>query len=482
MKGNSINTNEENLGFFKILKHLWPNFLIFNSFAFTLTALYINLVIVSNIIWPGEVLEAHAAELGALTGVFSYTMAISGIIFGILADKLSRIKLMFISTIIFGIGLFLNGFVPQGLGIMTFVYFLIFSIIRGFASGGFFPLINSYSYDSTEEKERSQFFGILQALFQLFQIIGMLVAALLFQSSLWREFFWFTGLIIICCSIIILLKAKEPKRGAKHKELKEILMDDKVKYEYKLQWSTIKATILKPTNLIAFFEGIFTTILISVPDFLLVAYLQSEKNISSFVTSIIMVGFGLPGGLLGSLAFAKISDKLGNKDIRNRLYMIVFSAVTIFIIFLVFFFIPLPILSETEGLNIGIVFSFPILWVVGILLFLGRGVIGLWNINQPPIIQAINLPEAQGTITSANQFLETIGSGTGTILAGALLFYFTGNYQITAVITMSLGIIGGLMWLLATIWIRKDVQRISVILKQRGLELSQQSNNDLIDK
>ncbi|MFX0010392.1 MAG: hypothetical protein ACFE9R_08770, partial [Candidatus Hermodarchaeota archaeon] len=138
---------------------------------------------------------------------------------------------------------------------------------------------------------------------------------------------------------------------------------------------------------------------------------------------------------------------------------------------------PLPTLSQPQGLNMSVVFSFPIVWVAGILLFLGRGVMGLWNINQPPIIQAINLPEAQGTITSANQFLETIGSGTGTILAGILLFYFTGNYQITATITMSLGIIGGLMWLLAAIWIQKDVQRISAILKQRGLELSQQNNN-----
>ncbi len=481
MENESIQENLKKRGFFKIIRHLWPNFLIFNSFAFTISALYINLLILSRIMWPGEALELHAPELGALAGSFSYMMAISGIIFGILADKFSRIKLMSLSSLIYGIGLFFNGFAPQGLGLATFAYFLVFNLIRGFASGGFFPLINSYSYDSTEEKERSQFFGILQALYQLFQILGMLLSTILFQNLFWREFFWIIGLVVIFFGLMILLRAKEPKRGAKHKELKEILIDDTIKYEYKLNWTTIKSTILRPTNLIAFFEGIFTTILIAVPDFLLIAYLQSEKHISAFATSIIMVGFGLPGGVIGSLAFAKLSDKLGNKDIRNRLYMIVFSAVSIFIMFVLFFFIPMPILTEAEGLNLAVIFSFPVVWLAGIILFFGRGVLGLWSINQPPIIQAINLPEAQGSITSANQFLETIGQGTGTILAGALLFIFGGNYQITASITMSLGIIGGLLWLLATIWVKKDVERISEILKQRGIELTQKNNINSIN-
>jgi hypothetical protein len=59
------------------------------------------------------------------------------------------------------------------------------------------------------------------------------------------------------------------------------------------------------------------------------------------------------------------------------------------------------------------------------------------------------------------------------ILAGALLVVFGGNYQFTASITMGLGIIGGLMWLLVAIWIQKDANRVSEILKQRGIELNQ---------
>ena len=93
-------------------------------------------------------------------------------------------------------------------------------------------------------------------------------------------------------------------------------------------------------------------------------------------------------------------------------------------------------------------------------------------------MQAINLPEAQGTISSANQFLEAIGSGTGPIIAGTVLALFNNNYQLTVGITMGLGIIGGMLWLLATRWINKDVNRISEILKKRSIELSEKNRNN----
>jgi hypothetical protein len=117
--------------------------------------------------------------------------------------------------------------------------------------------------------------------------------------------------------------------------------------------------------------------------------------------------------------------------------------------------------------------SFPIMWIMGLLVFIVRSVLSLWNINQPPILQEINLPEAQGTISSANQFLELIGSGTGPIIAGTVLLAFNGNYQLTAGVTLGIGIIGGAMWLLSIIWINKDVNRVSNILKQRGIELNE---------
>jgi len=431
--------------------------------------------------WPED--PFHSSEMGILVGTSSYAMAFSGILFGLLADRFSRVKLITISEIMFGISFLLNGFVPEGKGFESYVYFLILNLVRGFASGGFWPLINSYANDSTEEKQRSQFFGVLQALFQLFQIIGMVISAITFQNYFWREYFWASGLLFIVFGIVIFLKSKEPKRAATHEELSHILSNDKIKYEYSLNKETIKSTIIAPTNIIAFIEGIFTTVILMVPDFLFIPYIQSPPhNLSPFISSIYMIIFGLPGGLLGSLALAKLSDKLAKKNIKNRIYMIVFSVVSLFTFYIIIFFLPIPNLTVAEGNNFLFVFSIPMFWFMGLLAFIARGVVGLFNINQPPILQAINLPEAQGTMSSVNQFLEAIGSGTGPIIAGSLLLFFNQNYQITVSITMGIGIIGGLLWLLSSIWVNKDVNRISEILKKRGIELSRKNNSEPINE
>jgi hypothetical protein len=85
------------------------------------------------------------------------------------------------------------------------------------------------------------------------------------------------------------------------------------------------------------------------------------------------------------------------------------------------FSLPLPHLTVEEGNNIAFLLSFAIIWILGVNALIARSLSGLYAINQPPILQKINLPEAQGLISSANQFLELIGNGTGPILAGVLL-------------------------------------------------------------
>ena len=152
------------------------------------------------------------------------------------------------------------------MGIYTYIFFLICVILRGFSSGGFWPIINSYITDKTIDDERSQFFGILNSTFQIVQLIGMIIAAFMFQSGFWKLYFWIFGIAISIFGLL-LLKAEEPKRASTREELKDAVSQSDILYEYKLNKDSIRETILKPTNIIAFAEGIFTTVLLSVPDF-----------------------------------------------------------------------------------------------------------------------------------------------------------------------------------------------------------------------
>jgi MFS family permease len=452
-----------------LIEKTWPSLVSYLSYAFTLATLYINIIIISNIIWPNE--SFHSSEIGLLFGISTYMMAFSGLAFGNLADKFSRIKLLSVTVVFFGMGFIINGFAPAEMGIYTYLYFLICVLIRGFFSGGFWPIINSYITDKTDEDERSQYFGILNSTFQIIDLIGMIFAAFMFQSGLWKLYFWIVGSFISFLGIII-LKANEPKRASTREELKDVISYEKVLYEFRLNKSSIKETIVKPTNIIAFIEGIFSSVLLSIPDFLLIAYFESEPhNFSPIVASIFMIMFGVPGTIFGSLLFSKLSDNLAKKNIKNRVYLIIFSLVGIFLIFLIVFSLPIPHFTVQEGNDLILILSFPIIWVLGFIAFLSRSILGLYSINQPPLLQKINLPEAQGFISSANQFLESIGYGTGPILAGIFLSLFNQNYQITVTLTMSLGILGAFFWIIAVKWIDEDSNRISKILQKRREDL-----------
>ncbi|MHA1326961.1 MAG: hypothetical protein ACTSRH_06515 [Promethearchaeota archaeon] len=96
--------------------------------------------------------------------------------------------------------------------------------------------------------------------------------------------------------------------------------------------------------------------------------------------------------------------------------------------------------------------------------------------NQPPLLQDINLPEAQGTITSWNQFLENIGYGMGPLISGILISFFSENYQVISIIISLFVIPGVILWICAYKWYTQDKKTVSKILKERSRLLSKEIN------
>ncbi|MFX1575418.1 MAG: MFS transporter [Promethearchaeota archaeon] len=455
------------------IKELWPIMLSYAFISLTHATIIINMITLSNIIWPGE--SVHLLEMGLILTTSLWATAFSGILIGGLTDRYSRKKLLIFVLLLTGIAWTLYGIPPAGQGMNTWYIYIIASILSGFGIGGIRPILLSYTNDFLEKDNRSAFFGRYYSVGSLFIPIGMIFSAILIQNGFWRLYFWIIGILIILSAVNVFLHIREPIRGLHSSdELKAVLsnQDSYVKYDYRMTKNTVRLTIFRSTNLLALIEGIFSWILFGTVQFLMVLFLQQEpNNLSSISVALFMIIFAVPGTIAGTILFSKRSDKWGSKDIKKRLNLIILALILVGIIQLVFFLIPLPGFSLLEGNNILFLLQSAWIWVLGILLFTRFTVSILYNTNQPPVLQTINLPEAQGIVSSWNQFVETIGQGIGPTIASLLLIITYNNFEITALILFLLALPGIIMWVYAKRTINKDVEIVTKILSDRAIEL-----------
>jgi MFS family permease len=456
------------------IKELWPIILAYAIISLTHATIAINMITLSNVIWPGE--PVHLLEMGLLLTASLWATAFSGILLGWLSDRYSRKNLLTFILLLTGFAWILYGLAPAGQGTITWYIYMTASILSGLGIGGIKPILQSYTNDFLEKDKRSAFFGKYFSVGAIIVPIGMILSAILIQNGFWKLYFWIIGILVIFSAVNIILHIREPIRGINSsEELKEILSSNgsHLKYDYRLNKDTLKSTILKSTNIVALIEGIFSWILLGTVQFLMVLFLQQEpNNISSISVSVFMVIFATPGVIIGTILFSKRSDRWGNKNIKKRINLIILALFLVGIVQMAFFLIPLPGFTTAEGNNIIILLQSSWMWLLGLLLFTRFTVEILYNTNQPPVLQAINLPEAQGKISSWNQFVETIGQGIGPSIASVLLIITLNNFIITALILFLLAIPGMILWAYAKRNINIDVETVKKILSERAEELS----------
>ncbi len=469
-KGEIVNTSTSEIKKHSDTKKTWPVFLynLHSPFEYPSIWLTLNMVVVSGIIWPGDII--HTNDIAYIFGLCYIFGAFSKLISGILADKYSRIKLIGITAAGASFCFLLYGFMPIGLGIITFNYIVIITILREIFTGTG-TVIPSFLDDAVKEEKRSQVFGQLILLGQLMFIFASLITSFFFRF-IWKEFFFIVGLSGIFVGFFILIKGKEPKRGSERKELKGLLKFEKIEYKYNLNKETIKSTLFSKTNIIILFEGIFTQIVLMVPYVLLIGYLQSPPyNLSPIIFAFLGILFGGPGTIIGSVILSKKIDRSAEKDIKNRIKYIFSSLVISYMVWLLVILLPYRENSVSEGENFILFISNPVHLISGISYLIGYLLSAIFAVSQPPLIQKLNLPEAQGTISSINNFFEILSVGIGAILAGIFLSLFNNNYQMTVMVIMIIGMIGAIIWLFALKTIDKDIKRVSEILSTRSEEI-----------
>ena len=276
----------------------------------------------------------------------------------------------------------------------------------------------------------------------------------------------------------MVLKINEPKRGAQSEELSEILKKDSIKYDFKIDRKMMRKTMLSKTNIVALIEGIFTSVFMGSLIIMILPYIQTPPhNFSPFTTGVFLAVFGLTGGLLGQIFLSRISDKFSKENHIRRLYFIIIALSAGTLNFVLIFFLPLPHLTVEEGKDLFLLFSFPVIWIFGLIYLTSRSISSMYEINQPPILQDINLPEAQGQIVAWNRLLETLAFGSGPLIAGILIAFTGYNYRLVAVIIGIIAIPGIILWIFALKYFEEDRLNIKAILTERAEILKSRYNN-----
>lgn len=453
-----------------IFKSYFSIYLLTGLFSLAFSGIYIMVVPLSSLFWPNE--PYHALEMGLLITSMFWIISFAGLFFGRLIDQFSRTNILFLIALLRGGSFIMLSFTEMGRGLESWSYFFIFVAIIGFSAGGNFATVVSLSNDLIPTNQRSRFFGIHKIARASFQLIGFLLTGLLIYLNSWRLFFSGIGLAILLSGIFMKTSIKEPKRGIQRTELSQILEKDSIKYKYQLDKEMMKKTLFSKTNLVALIEGIFTSVYMGSLTILFLPYIQTEPhNISPLATGAFLAFFGLSGGLIIKLFLAKFSDKISEEHSYKRLYLIIVSLGGGAFTFILLFYIPLPALTIEQGENILLVFSYPVIWAMGTVYVFTSSISALYEINQPPILQEINLPEGQGQIIALNRLLESIGFGSGPLIAGILILFTGQNYQLVALIIGLFSIPGTILWILSFKWFPEDKKNISQILNERALQL-----------
>ena len=284
---------DENVNKQSFHKPLMPIYFLAGSFTLAFSGIYILVVPLSSLFWPGE--PFHALEMGVLIASMFVPMSFAGLIFGRLIDQYNRVKIFFVVAMVRGISVFLLSFTRMGRGLESWAYFYVFTLIFAFFAGGNYPTVVSLAHDMVLKEKRSRFFGIYNLFRFGFQMSGFLFVGYLVQVGLWRWIFISIGTMILVAGTIMYLKIKEPRRGAQREELQEVI-EKEIDYDYKMDKEHMKQTMLSKTNLIALIEGIFTSIYLGSLTILFLPYIQtSPHNISPFSTGVFLAIFGFSG-------------------------------------------------------------------------------------------------------------------------------------------------------------------------------------------
>lgn len=353
------------------------------------------------------------AHIGIVASSFTVIGALISLLWGYLADKYNRKSLLILSILVGEIPCFMTAF-SGSYGELFF-----WRALTGIGIGASFPIVYSMVGDMFDEVSRGKVVALLSSAISVGSILGMVVGGFIGPKFGWRVPFILVSLPNVLLAVISIFILKEPKRGAFEKGIGELI---KSGYTYpKVPRLSDYAKLVKvKTNLFLFFQGIAGTVPWGAIPYFLVEFFRRERGLSVESATLVFIVFGL-GNVVGIVFGGWMGAKLYEK---SRSYVPVFCSLTT----------AAGVLFTVLTLD----FTGPLL-SLGLLGFFASFTASLTGPNVKFMLLNVNEPQDRGRIFSIFNLTDSLGSGFGKFVGGAL--------------SVSLGSLGAALKVSAYFWI-----------------------------
>jgi len=338
------------------------------------------------------------SNLGVISTIRNLLQSLSAPIWGYLADKMSRKKVILFGTGIWGLWTVAVGFTQN------FGQLLTIRAISGIGLGCLMPATFSIMSDTFPPKDRGKALGKMEAIGVLGIIIATLGLGFLATPTLWRWGYFLLGGFSVISGLVVWFLVSEPVRGAAEPELAgKITREDAKKFG--LQFRDLSKVLKIPTIWVAIAQGLAGSMPWVVMQAFLITWLVNERNIPSEQATLVFAGIvvgtmfsNIIGGYLGDWAEQK-NPKYGRTVIGQ--ISIISGIPLTFILF-----------TQTADWSLWgiIVLAFSTALMIS---WPGKG-------SKEPMMQGVVPPELRGTAFAITTFIESGFAAVAGIVAGSL--------------------------------------------------------------
>jgi predicted MFS family arabinose efflux permease len=284
------------------------------------------------------------ASLGLLSGLaFAVFYVVFGLPISVLADRGNRRGLIAVSVALWSVMTAFCGLAR------TFTQLALARVGVGIGEAGLTPPAHSIISDLFPPERRATALSIFSVGIYVGSLIGLAYGGYLAQRFGWRDTFFFMAAPGVVVSIVIALTVREPERGARDRRSAEDPGYRNFPEVLRYLWATpvLRYTLIGITLCSLFNQ----TLGAWAPSFLV-----RVRGITIGQAGLILGLTGGVGGVVGSISGARLSEHLGQKDARWRLWVATAAYLVLPISALTFLYtrsLPIIIVTNLIGSTLG---------------------------------------------------------------------------------------------------------------------------------